>query len=271
MEFVLTNKQKINQFSLIFKNLKNISSEVEMHIQEHRIYIQGMDSGQVCLFEIELKSFWFNEYKFGGKNLRLGINCELIHKIINCKEDSQNIRFIANDIDKLNITLYPCEGQTGITKEFELTLVDIDTQLLVVPVVDYDADIEILSTDVANIISQLSLFGKNLNVNCGEKIIFKGSGELGTMSAIIEEEQICMYAIAEDTNINLSFNMDYLVKMVSFSKLNVITKIHFGIDYPMKLQYDLDFALDDDGDDNDDDDEVQNYIRFFLAPKIEDF
>ena len=58
--------------------------------------------------------------------------------------------------------------------------------------------------------------------------------------------------------------MSYLVKMVAFSKLNAVTKIHFGTEYPMKLQYDLDFPMDDD------DDEVQNYIRFFLAPKIVD-
>jgi len=266
MELVLTNKQKINQFSIIFKNLKNISTDVEMHVQENRIYIQGMDSGHVCLFEIEIKSFWFNEYKFDGVDLRLGINCELIHKIINCKGDNQNIRLKTDDVDKLNITLYPSEGQSGITKEFELTLMDIDQELLEVPVVDYDADIEILSSDLANIVSQLSLFGRDLTVNCGEKIIFKGSGELGSMNAIIEEDQICMYAIAEDTNVNLAFSMDYLVKMVAFSKLNAITKIHFGTEYPMKLQYDLDFPMD-----QTDDDEVQNYIRFFLAPKIEDF
>ena len=269
MELVLTNKQKINQFSHIFKNLKNISTDVEMHIQENRVYIQGMDAGHVCLFEIELKSFWFNEYKFDGVDMRLGINCEVLHKIINCKEDHQNIKLKAIDEDKLHITLYPREGQSGITKEFELTLMDIDSDLLDIPDVDYDADIEILSADLSNIVTQLSLFGTDLNVNCEEKITFKGSGELGTMNAIIEEDQICMYAIAEDTTVNLSFSMNYFVKMVSFAKLNPITKIHFGTEYPMKLQYDLDFALDDEDEEGDDD--AKNYIRFFLAPKVVDF
>ena len=35
----------------------------------------------------------------------------------------------------------------------------------------------------------------------------------------------------------------------------------------MKLQYDLDFVMDQE---DDDEEESQNYIRFFLAPKIED-
>jgi len=266
MEFVLTNKQKTNQFSHIFKNLKNISTDVEMHVKETGIYIQGMDPGHICLFELELKSYWFDEYNF-DKPLRLGIHCELMHKIINCKEEYQNIRLKTTCGEKLYVTLYPREGQSGITKEFELSLIDIDSELLEVPNVDYDADIEIVSQDLANLITQLSVFGKDLNIKCGENIVFKGSGELGTMSAIMEEEQIIMYAVAEDTTVNLTYSMDYLVKFVSFSKLNSTAKMHFGKEYPMKLQYDLDFIMDQE----DEEEEVKNYIRFFLAPKIEDF
>ena len=267
MEFVLTNKQKTNQFSHIFKNLKNISTDVEMHVKETGIYIQGMDPGHICLFELELKSYWFDEYNF-DKPLRLGIHCELMHKIINCKEEYQNIRLKTTCGEKLYVTLYPREGQSGITKEFELSLIDIDSELLEVPNVDYDADIEIVSQDLANLITQLSVFGKDLNIKCGENIVFKGSGELGTMSAIMEEEQIIMYAVAEDTTVNLTYSMDYLVKFVSFSKLNSTAKMHFGKEYPMKLQYDLDFIMDQE---DEEEEEVKNYIRFFLAPNIEDF
>ena len=268
MELVLTNKQKTNQFSHIFKNLKNISSDVEMHVKQGGIYIQGMDSGHVCLFELELKSYWFDEYKFNDKPLRLGIHCELMHKIINCKEEHQTISLKTTTGDKLFVTLSPREGQNGITKQFELPLIDIDSELLEVPDVDYDADIEIVSHDLSNLISQLSLFGRDLSISCSDKIVFKGSGELGTMSAIMEEDQICLYAIAEDTEIDLTYNMDYLSKMVSFSKLNAVTKLHFGKEFPMKLQYDLDFIMDQE--DDDEDKESENYIRFFLAPKIED-
>lgn len=267
MDILLTNKQKIAQISLIFKNLKNLSSDVELHVSEKGIYIQGMDSGHVCLFEVDIKAYWFDEFNNHDTESRLGINCEIIHKIINCKEDYHNIRMKYSNGDKLIVTLFPQEGQTGFTKEFELSLMDIDAQLLEVPEVEYDADVEIGSSDISNLINQLSMFGKDLNVKCNETITFKGTGEFGTMSAIIEEDQICMYAIAEDTEVNLTFGMEYLNKMVSFSKLNGITKLHFGKEYPMKLQYDLDFVMDEE----DEDETSQNYIRFFLAPKIEDF
>ena len=270
MEIVLTNKQKINQFSLIFKNLKNISQDVEMHITSEKMYIQGMDAGHVCLFELELKKYWFNKYEFTGENLNLGVNCEILHKIINCKSEYQNITLKTKKAcERLIIELTPQEGQTGITKVFEIPLIDIESELLEVPDVEYDVDAEIVSSDLSNLISELSIFGKDLNVICNEKITFTGSGEFGKMSAIIEEDQICMYAIAEDKEVDITYNIDYLNKMTAFSKLNGTTNIHFGKEYPMKLLYSLDFAMDDD--DDDDEKQPENYIRFFLAPKIEDF
>lgn len=271
MKILLTNKQKINQISLIFKNLKNISTDVEMIVQENRIYIQGMDSGHVCLFELELKSYWFDKFEYDGEDITIGINCELIHKIINCREEYQNIELkTTKSSEKLFITLFPREGQNGFTKEFEVPMIDIDSELLDVPTVDYDADIEIQSCDFTNLVHQLGQFGKDMNVICNDQIEFKGTGEYGTMKAIIEQEQILMYAVAEETEVNLVFNIEYVNKMVSFSKLNAITKIHFGSAYPMKLQYDLDFVMDEDDDEDDEESEVNNYIRFFLAPKIED-
>ena len=212
MNILLTNKQKINQISLIFKNLKNISTDVEMHVSEKGIYVQGMDAGHVCLFELDIKAFWFDEFDINDEKKALGLNCEMIYKIINCKEEYHNIRIKTDDSDRLTIVLFPQEGQSGFTKEFEIPLIDIDCNLLEIPDVEYDADIEMVSTDTSNLINQLSMFGKDLNVKCNEKITFKGTGEFGTMSAIIEEEQICMYAIAEDTEVNLTFGIEYLFK-----------------------------------------------------------
>ena len=38
----------------------------------------------------------------------------------------------------------------------------------------------------------------------------------------------------------------------------------------MKIQYGMDTFMDNDDDDDDEEQKDKNYIRFFLAPKIED-
>ena len=75
-----------------------------MHVKQGGIYIQGMDGHYVCLFELELKSYWFDEFKFSDTPLRLGIHCELMHKIINCKEEHQTISLKTTTGDKLFVT-----------------------------------------------------------------------------------------------------------------------------------------------------------------------
>ena len=56
------------------------------------MYTQGMDNSHACLFELNLNNDWFNEYEIGeDETYRIGINCELLFKILNCLGEEQNI------------------------------------------------------------------------------------------------------------------------------------------------------------------------------------
>ena len=47
-------------------------------------------------------------------------------------------------------------------------------------------------------------------------------------------------------------------------------QIHISDAMPMKIQYGMDTFMDKDDDDEEEEDSDKNYIRFFLAPKIDD-
>ena len=143
-----------------------------------------------------------------------------------------------------------------------MPLVDIDSAVLEIPETDYSADIEIISNEFRELISQLSIFGSEITFNCCDEIKITGTGEYGVMNALISENDITMYQIEEDTELNLTFSGKYLQEMCSFSKVNSSINLHFSNDTPMKMQYNID---------EEDEEESLNYIRFFLAPKIQDF
>ena len=84
----------------------------------------------------------------------------------------------------------------------------------------------------------------------------------------LKEDDILMYAIEEDARLDLNFSVNYINMMVAFSKINKKVQIHISEAMPMKIQYGMDTFMDNDEDDEEDED--KNYIRFFLAPKIED-
>ena len=291
MKLVLTDSHKVAQFSSILKNLKNFSGDIEIHINENKLYAQGMDSSHCCLFELELLSSWFTEYE-NNEVIRLGVNCELLAKIFNMLGENQSIKLEYKiGSDYLYITLSPKDDESGIVREFKLPLMDLESHLMDIPDEDYDADIEMVSCDFTALITQLNTFGTELRVQCDKDIRLTGKGEYGSMNAVMKTEDILYYAIGEDTTIDLNFAIRYINMMVAFGKINKKVQIHITTDMPMKIQYGMDTFMDNNDDDNedndnedndnedndneDDDNEAvaqkdKNYIRFFLAPKIED-
>ena len=272
MKIILTDSRKVSQFSSILKNLKNFSLDIEMHVDENRLYTQGMDSAHCCLFELELQRDWFTEFEVDCP-VRLGINCELLAKIFNCLGDNQNIELNhVKDTDSLFVTLSPKEGEKGIVKEFKLPLMDLDSELMDVHTIEYAADIHMISSQFTELVNQLSIFGNELRIKCAEDIRLTGKGEIGSMDALIKEDDILMYAIEEDNELDLTFSIMYINMMVAFGKINKKVQIHISKDMPMKIQYGMDTFMDMDDEDDEDEEDIidKNYIRFFLAPKIDD-
>jgi len=272
MKIVITDSRKVSQFSSILKNLKNFSLDIEIHIDEHRLYAQGMDSSHCCLFELELLNSWFTEFDVDSAVV-LGVNCELLAKVLNCLGENQNIELNhKKNSDSLFITLSPKEGENGIVKEFKMPLMNMETEMLEIPDTEYTADIHMLSSQFTELVNQLSIFGNELQVKCSDDIRLTGKGEMGSMDAVIKEDDILMYAVEEDTELDLNFSVAYINMMVAFGKINKKIQIHISDAMPMKIQYGMDTFMDDEDEDEDEEEEKKdkNYIRFFLAPKIED-
>ena len=131
MKLVLTDSRKVSQFSSILKNLKNFSGDIEIHINQDKLYAQGMDSSHCCLFELELLKSWFTEYE-NTDIIRLGINCELLSKIFNMLGENQTIELdYKRGADNLYVTLSPKDEESGIVRKFKLPLITIQIKVLI--------------------------------------------------------------------------------------------------------------------------------------------
>ena len=272
MRIVLTDSRKVSQFAGILRHLKNLSSDIIIVIDEDHLYTQGMDDSHASLFELNLSKDWFSEFKAEETEIKLGINCELIFKIFNCLGENQNIEltYDLSEGDYIYITLYPQEGERGIRKEFQVPLMNLDSDFLPVPDSDWSADIQMVSDDFSKLIDELAIFGSDLIIHCEEDIIkLISDGELGKMKAIIKDEDILLYAIEEGGEVKAKYAISYVNMFASVSKVNKKVNIHIDEKLPLKIQYDLDDVMDED--DDDEEDEATNYLRFYLAPKIEDF
>ena len=97
MKITLENRKKVSQFGNILKHLKHFSQDIEIFINEDRLYAQGMDGSQAALFELVLKSDWFTSYDVEG-DVVLGINCELIAKVLHCLNQNRFFQVHSKEI-----------------------------------------------------------------------------------------------------------------------------------------------------------------------------
>ena len=78
---------------VIFRHLKGIVTDVNIVISKEKFYIQSMDSSHACLVEINIEASWFDNYEVDEDEV-LGINSEILFKIIDCWKKIKKLLFI---------------------------------------------------------------------------------------------------------------------------------------------------------------------------------
>lgn len=255
MKITISEKSKKDIFVSIFCILKSCTSVVSMIYKKDELYIQGMDKSHVCLFEIKLKSLWFNEYQSEEDQI-ITVDSHIFFNILSIIEEKQSLCLWSDSEDQLNIEYKSISGvKNEYNKFFNIPLVDVDSNLLEIPEVEYDVDFLIKAKKMCDITSQLLIFGDIMNVKCSEDEILIGcKGVSGEMSVNIPIDDLTEYSIAEGETMNVSYSLTYLSKMCMTTKLS--SEIEFGVitEYPMRIKYNLGEG---------------SQFLFFIAPKIE--
>tara|TARA_Y100000389_G_scaffold86001_1_gene82738 strand:+ start:658 stop:1686 length:1029 start_codon:yes stop_codon:yes gene_type:complete len=186
-------------------------------------------------------------------------------------------------------------------KEFNLVLIDYSNEPLHIPAIEFDIDITVCSSGLQKIFGEIDCFGEDLNVLCDEdKIIFKTSGDMGNYSVQILEEHIEEYSIVEDSVFQTTFGMTIINKITKFLNMTSFVYIKFVNNNPSLILIPLEpkktsIIVESDSDDNNDDNDdnveekntkvkdeeeneeeeedeepdFQNFLKFYIAPKIE--
>lgn len=302
-QLTINDEIKCNIFTNIFKNIKQFSADINLYFEEERFYTQFIDTGHISLVELNLKNTWFDEYECSETLEPMGINTEIIGKILRCrnKNDSIHISFNEENEDILNLSFIPKNSDnTSIKKQFEIPIMEIETDLLKIPEASTgQADIKMDSSLLSTLVSELEIFGNEIDININEdEIVLETKGDNGKYKINIDIEKIDEFSLDEDLKLNLSFSLKYIIMIMNFSKIS--RKVYFTLneDNPIMFQYDLSKKgentinnnenSDDINDDNnsvsnvdknseynsENEEEINeelekdNYIRFFLAPKF---
>ena len=259
MHLTIENKSKLEVFVAIFQLLKNWSSHINMHFENDKLYIQSMDKSHVCLADIEIKDKWFSVFDC-SKNNKISVDSTHFAILMNysLKHDKLELKYEdENDVDKLYINfLNGKENKISFDHFFELNLMDVDEDNLVIPEVDYDVEFTIESKKLVEVLSELNTFGQDLNIKCSESVVeLNANGDTTKLKVNIPVDDLDEYAIAEGEAIDISFSLSHLCKMCLSMKMSSRINVAISGEYPMSLIYNL-------GD--------ESKVSFFIAPKVSD-
>ena len=130
MKFTLTDTSKVQQLTVVFKNLKLFAVDVVFRANKDKLHIQTLDNAQCCLLDAYICSDWFDSYDYEHDNEQLfGINTIALQKVMDVLDATQTLEIVL-DPNQDNINISMKGSQTTCDKRFEVPLVDLEIDLM---------------------------------------------------------------------------------------------------------------------------------------------
>ena len=260
MEVQINQPIHAELFAGLFQHIKLFSDDINIHFERERLFVQALDSSRVSIFEIYLPKTWFDVYTIHDESgVVIGINTSNLYKVLHAREKNQRITIKMDESGSDRLQLDMSSDNTAIfNKQFELPLMEIDSEMMSIPEMEYQAEFSLPAATFATLIDQLKLFGDTMRIECSEEKIqlFSESIESGKMSVSIPIDDLTSFAIEEGEQLNLSFGLAHLHNICLYSKLAKDVDVSMTTNFPIRVQYMLD--------------ESGARIVFYLAPKIDD-
>jgi len=277
MNLEITESGKADIFIAIFQHISKFTEHMNLMFQSDRLYVQAINSSHIVILEIYLPKEWFTKYE--ASNAKIGVNAALFYKVLKKREKTQTI-FIQCDNDKKDTMKFHFTGtdKTLFDKQFEMPLIDLDTELLEIPHIVHQAELSLSSDKFASLVSQLKEFGDSLEIECSEEKIAlcSHSSENGKMWTEINIDDLEEFSIDEGEKIRIEFALKYLHDICQYQRLTKRIEIKISTDFPMMIMYRLGDSLDAELSDERTDEIILSSswnaprMVFYLAPKVND-
>lgn len=243
----------------VLEAVKDLLNEATWDCTASGISLQAMDSSHVSLVSLNLRCDGFDKYRC-DRNLSLGMNLASMSKIMKCAANDDIITVKAQDDADTVVFVFESANQEKVS-DYEMKLMNLDTEHLGIPETDYSCIIKLPAAEFQRICRDLSQIGDSVIISCGkEGIKFSASGDLGTgniklaqTTNVDKEEEAVIIDLQEP--VSLTFACRYLNSFTKATPLSSQVQLSMSADVPLVVEYKI---------------EDMGYVRYYLAPKIED-
>jgi proliferating cell nuclear antigen len=137
-----------------------------------------------------------------------------------------------------------------IKREFNLALIEIESEEKKIPSLDFTSLIEMASQDFSEVIEDCSVVADSCSfISEINSFTIKAKGSLNSFKSEFSSDEINIRA----ENASSKYSLEYLQKMTKATKLTDKIKISFSTDYPLRLDFTTPFIE----------------LGFILAPRVD--
>jgi proliferating cell nuclear antigen len=248
-----------NVLKKLLDSVKDLVTEANFDCSSQGIQLQAMDSSHVSLVALFLRAEGFEHFR-ADRNISLGINLQSMAKVLKCAGNDDTITLKADDNGDAVTFMFESKSQTRIS-DFDLKLMDIDSEHLGIPDTDYKCVVTMPSGEFQRICREISVVGDTVQIAASKDgVKFSVSGDLGSGNIIVrqnqgvdKDEEPTIIDLEEE--VNLTFALRYLNFFAKATSLSTSVTLKMSPDVPLVVEYKM-------GD--------LGHVRFYLAPKIEE-
>lgn len=227
---------------------------------EEGIALQAMDSSHVSLVNLFLAKDGFSEFR-SDRQLALGINLQNLEKIIKCSGPKDSISLKASDDGDVVQLLFENEDKDRVS-QFDMKLMDIDSEHLGIPETEYKCVIKMPSQEFQRICKDMATIGDTIEISCskeGVKFSVKGDIANGDMTlkndTSADKDGANSVMIELEESVTQTFALRYLNFFTKATPLSSCVSLSMSPEVPLVVEYKI---------------EGLGHVRYYLAPKIED-
>ncbi|XP_018328036.1 proliferating cell nuclear antigen-like [Agrilus planipennis] len=243
----------------VLEAVKELLNEASFDCSDSGIQLQAMDNSHVSLVSLTLRSDGFDKYRC-DRSLTMGMNLASMSKILKCANNDDTVTIKAQDDADTVTFVFESKKQEKIS-DYEMKLMNLDQEHLGIPETDFSCVIRMPSVEFARIVRDLAQFGETVLICCTkEGVKFSVSGDVGSANVKLaqtnnfdkEEESV---SIEMQEPVSLSFACQYLISFTKATPLSPRVQLSMSSNVPLVVEYEI---------------AELGYIRYYLAPKIED-
>jgi len=230
-------------FSEIISIISELVLEVRIKVNKEGMSIIAIDPANVAMVSFRLPNTAFSEFEIKADEV-LGVSLDSLKAVLR-RCSVRSVLIIQREENTLKL-----EIRDRIKREFNLALIEVETEEKEIPNLEFTSKIEMPSVDFAEAIEDCSVVADSCSfVSEPGRFIIQGKGSLNSFKSEFSSDEVNI----EAQQANSKYSLEYLQKIIKASKITDKTLINFSTDYPLKLEFNTPLIN----------------LSFILAPRVE--